>query len=223
MLRGLIFDVDETLVYYEGYTLKRWYDEVGRPTMEKLGVVLDWETFRKIVRGELSRKYVEHFGIEHVKFWKAMDRANRVYRERLLSEGRIRPFPDVEALRELKKLDLKLATVSNASQDNTELVLKAFDLDRYFDVILGKDYLYLDGVKPNPYLIRKALNALSLNPEEVFIVGDSSNDILAGKNAGIKTVNVIRFERVPGADYYVRDLWELVEIVKGALHAPADR
>jgi len=214
MIKGLIFDVDETLVYYEGYDLKRWYEEVGRPAMEKIGVVLDWDTFRRIVRGELSRTYVERFGVDHVEFWKAMDRANRAYRERLLREGRIKPFPDVEALKELRRLGLKLAAVSNASQDNTELVLKAFGLDEYFDVILGKDYGYLDGVKPNPYLIKKALKALNLRPEEVLIVGDSSNDVLAGKNAGIKTVNVVRFERVPGADYYVNDLWELVELVK---------
>ncbi|AHL22086.1 HAD family hydrolase [Thermococcus nautili] len=224
MLRGLIFDVDETLVYYEGYNLRRWYEEVGRPAMEKLGVVLDWETFRRIVKGELSRTYVERFGIGHVEFWKAMDRANRAYRERLLREGKIKPFPDVGALEELRKLGLKMGAVSNASQDNTELVLKAFGLDKYFDVIFGKDYRYLDGVKPNPYLIKKALNALGLKPEEVLIVGDSSNDVLAGKNAGIKTVNVVRFEKVPGADYYVKDLWELVEMVKNwSSHAPADR
>jgi len=215
MLRALIFDVDETLVYYEGYTLRRWYEEVGKPAMEKLGVLLDWETFRRIVRGELSRKYVERFGIDHVEFWKAMDRANRAYRERLLRAGKIKPFPDVGALGELRNLGLKLAAVSNASQDNTELVLKAFGLDRHFDVILGKDYSYLDGVKPNPYLLNKALKILGLRRNEVLLVGDSSNDVLAGRNAGIRTVNIVRFERVPGADFYVSDLWELVELVKG--------
>ncbi|ACS34015.1 HAD family hydrolase [Thermococcus gammatolerans] len=214
MIRGLIFDVDETLLYYEGYTLRRWYEEVGRPAMEKLGVLLDWETFRRIVRGELSRRYVERFGIDHVEFWKAMDRANKAYRERLLEEGKIKPFPDAGALEELRALGLKLAAVSNASQDNTELVLKAFGLDRYFDVILGKDYSYLDGVKPNPYLLNKALKVLGLKKDEVLLVGDSSNDVLAGRNAGIKTVNIVRFERVPGADYYVNTLWELVNLVK---------
>ncbi|AFL94271.1 hypothetical protein CL1_0056 [Thermococcus cleftensis] len=217
MIRGLIFDVDETLVYYEGYTLKSWYEEVGRPAMERLGVVLDWETFRRIVKGELSRRYVERFGIDHVEFWKAMDRANRAYRERLLREGKIKPFPDVEALGELRNLGLKLAAVSNASQDNTELVLGAFGLDKHFDVVFGKDYSYLDGVKPSPYLVNKALNALNLKPGEVLLVGDSSNDVLAGKNAGIKTVNVTRFERVDGADHYVENLWELVELVKKML------
>ena len=213
MLRGLIFDVDETLVYYEGYSLRQWYEEVGKPAMEKLGVAIDWKTFRRILRGELSRRYVEKFGVDHVEFWKSMDMANRMYRERLLREGKIKLFPDVEALRELKKFGLRLGAVSNASQDNTELVLKAFGLDKYFEVILGKDYSYLDGVKPNPYLVEKALELLGLEKPEVLLVGDSLSDVLAGKNAGIRTVNIIRFERVPGADYYIESLWELVELV----------
>ncbi|WP_297550405.1 HAD family hydrolase [Thermococcus sp.] len=215
MLKGLIFDVDETLVYYEGYTLRRWYDNVATPVMKKLGVFVDWDTFKKIIEGKLSRKYVEKFGIDHVEFWKALDRANRTYRENLLKAGKIKPFPDVDALKELRNMGLKLAAVSNASQDNTELVLRAFGLDKYFDIILGKDYTYLDGVKPNPYLVNKALRLMKLRPDEVLLVGDSIRDILAGKRAGVKTVNIVRFEKVPGADYYVNDLWELVKIVRG--------
>ena len=215
MLKGLIFDVDETLVYYEGYTLRRWYDNVATPVMKKLGVFVDWDTFKKIIEGKLSRKYVEKFGIDHVEFWKALDRANRTYRENLLKAGKIKPFSDVDALKELRNMGLKLAAVSNASQDNTELVLRAFGLDKYFDIILGKDYTYLDGVKPNPYLVNKALRLMNLRPDEVLLVGDSIRDILAGKRAGVKTVNIVRFEKVPGADYYVNDLWELVKIVRG--------
>jgi len=217
MLRGLIFDVDDTLVYYEGYDMKRWYEEVARPAMEKLGVVLDLDTFVKIVRGGLSRRYVERFGIDHVEFWKALDIANGEYRRKLIREGKIRPFPDVDALGELRNLGLKLAAVSNASLENIYLVLKPFGLEKYFDLILGKDYSYLDGAKPSPYLVEKAMNALGLKRDEVLMVGDSSNDILAAKNAGIKSVNLTRLGKVEGADYYVRDLRELVELVKRML------
>ena len=49
------------------------------------------------------------------------------------------------------------------------------------------------------------------------MVGDSYHDVLAGKRAGMKVVNVTRFEKVEGADYYVKDLWELVELVKNMM------
>lgn len=217
MLRGIIFDVDETLVYYEGYDHRKWYEEWVLPELRKRGIDLNYETYKKMVKGDLPRSYIERFGVDHVEFWRLVDEVNLRYRREMARLGRIKPFPDIEALEEFKKLDLKLAAVSNASQDCTEFVLDLFNLKGHFDVVYGKDYSNLDGVKPNPYLIEKALTVLSLEPEEVLMVGDSHHDVMAGKRSGMKTVNVTRFEKVEGADYYVKDLWELVELVKGML------
>lgn len=214
-MRALIFDVDETLVYYEGYDHREWYEEWALPGLRKRGIDLDYETYKKMVKGDLPRSYVEKLGIDHVEFWRLVDEANLIYRRKMARFGRIKPFPDLGALEELKKLNLKLAAVSNASQECTEFVLELFGLRKYFDLVIGKDYSNLDGVKPNPYLIEKALKELSLTPEETLMVGDSHHDVIAGKRAGMKTVNVIRFGEVEGADYYVKDLWELVELVRG--------
>ncbi|NJD99448.1 HAD family hydrolase [Thermococcus sp. LS1] len=214
MLKGIIFDVDETLVYYEGYDHREWYENWVMPALREHGIELDYETYKKTVTGELPRSYVERFGINHVEFWRIVDKVNLEYRKRMAELGRIKPFPDVDALGELKKMGLKLAAVSNASQECTEFVLNLFDLRKYFDVVYGKDYSNLDGVKPNPYLVEKALRALSLKPEEALMVGDSAHDVLAGHRAGMRVVNVTRLEKVDGADYYVKDLWELVELVK---------
>ncbi len=214
MLKGLIFDVDETLVYYEGYDHREWYEDWVKPELRRHGIDLDYETYRKTVRGDLPRSYVERFGIDHVEFWKLVDEVNLRYRQEMVRLGRIKAFLDVSALDELKKMGLRLAAVSNASQECTEFVLDLFKLRDYFDVVYGKDYSNLDGVKPNPYLVEKALKALEVGPDETLMVGDSAHDILAGKRAGIKTVNVMRFGKVEGADYYVKDLWELIELVK---------
>ncbi|WP_048149143.1 HAD family hydrolase [Palaeococcus ferrophilus] len=216
-MRGLIFDVDETLVYYEGYDHREWYEKWVLPELRKRGIDLDYETYRKTVRGDLPRSYVKRFGIDHVEFWRLVDGVNLRYRKEMARLGRIKPFPDVGALEELKRMGLKLAAVSNASQDCVEFVLHLFNLGGYFDAVYGKDYSNLDGVKPNPYLIEKALKTLSLKPWEALMVGDSHHDVIAGKRAGMKVVNVTRFGRVEGADYYVENLWELVELVKGML------
>jgi len=217
VLRGIIFDVDETLVYYEGYDHREWYEKWVLPELRRHGIDLDYETYQKTVSGEFPRSYVERFGIDHVEFWKLVDEVNLHYREEMARLGRIKAFPDVSALEELKKLNLKLAAVSNASQECTEFVLDLFKLKDYFDVVYGKDYSNLDGVKPNPYLVEKALKALSLEPREVLMVGDSLHDVIAGRRAGVMVVNVARFGKVEGADYYVKDLWELLELVKKML------
>ncbi len=217
MLRGLIFDVDETLVYYEGYDHRKWFEEWVKPALKGAGIKIDYETYRKTVTGELPRSYVKKLGIDPVRMWMIIDRANTEYRRALAKEGKIKAFPDVGALKELRKLGLKLAAVSNASQENTEFVLDLFDLKRFFNVVIGKDYSNIDGVKPSPYLINKALKRLNLKPDEVLVVGDSIHDVLAGHRAGARVVNVMRFGKVKGADYYVKNLWELLELVKEIL------
>ncbi|ALV62462.1 phosphoglycolate phosphatase [Thermococcus sp. 2319x1] len=213
MLRVLIFDVDETLVYYEHYNDGEWFEKWGKKEIEKLGISVDHETYKKMVKGELPRSWVEKLGVNHVEFWKAIDRAKLKYRKWAAEKGLIKAFPDVDALENFKQMGLKLAAVSNASQDCTEFVLELYNLREYFDVILGKDYRYLDGAKPNPYLIKKALDALGVLPGEALVVGDSESDILAAHRAGVRAVQVMRFGKMEGADYYVKDLNELVQLV----------
>lgn len=214
IIRALIFDVDETLVYYEGYNLKEWFRRYTAPAIKRLGIEIDAETYRKMTRGELPRSYVERFGVSHVLFWKTVDGANLKYRIEAAERGKIKPFPDVDALKELKDMGLKLAAVSNASQECTEFVLDLFKLRRYFDAVFGKDYSYLDGAKPSPYLIEKSLKTLKISPEEALVVGDSKSDVLAAHRAGVKAVQIVRFEKVENADYYVKTLWQLLELVE---------
>ncbi|AHF80193.1 HAD family hydrolase [Thermococcus paralvinellae] len=216
MIRAVIFDVDETLIYYENYNAQEWFNSYLKPAFQRHSINVDFETYRKMVKGILPRSYVEKLGINHVEFWKLVDNVNLKYRRVLAKEGKIKIFPDVsQTLQELKTMRLKLAAVSNASQDCTEFVLELFDLRKYFEVIFGKDYSYLDGAKPNPYLIQKSLKVLNVSPSEALVVGDSELDVKAAHRAGIKAVQVLRFDNfVEEADYHVRDLNELVDLVK---------
>lgn len=213
MLKTLIFDVDETLVYYESYNDREWFEKWGKREIEKLRVSVDYETYRRMVKGELPRSWIENMGVNHVEFWKAIDRAKLKYRKWAAGHGLIKAFPDVSVLKDFKQMGLKTAAVSNASQECTEFVLELFNLKKYFDVIFGKDYRYLNGAKPDPYLINKALNALEVGPREALVVGDSLSDIIAAHRAGAKAVQVMRFGKIEGADYYVKDLNELVQLV----------
>gem|GEM_PF-639910 len=216
LIKALIFDVDETLVYYESYDAKEWFNRYLEPAFKQYDINVDFETYRKMVKGILPRSYVEKLGIDHVEFWKLVDNVNLKYRKVLAKEGKIKIFPDVpQALSELKTMGLKLAAVSNASQKCTEFVLELFDLKNYFEVVFGKDYSYLNGVKPNPYLIQKTLKALNVSPNEVLVVGDSKLDVEAAHRAEIRAVQVLRFDNfVEEADYHVKNLNELVELVK---------
>ena len=90
-------------------------------------------------------------------------------------------------------------------------------MNEYFDVIVAAD----DVVNPKPHKdhLLVALEYLKIQPEEAFMVGDTENDILAGKNAGVKTVGVTygwmgKDIAKHKPNYVIDDMDQLTEILK---------
>jgi D-glycero-D-manno-heptose 1,7-bisphosphate phosphatase len=71
--------------------------------------------------------------------------------------------------------------------------------------------------KPEPKMLQQAIEDYELNSENLFMVGDHSSDIEAGKAAGVQTILVHTatgpYEESPGADYEADDLTEAVNII----------
>jgi phosphoglycolate phosphatase-like HAD superfamily hydrolase len=59
------------------------------------------------------------------------------------------------------------------------------EIRSYFDMILGGDST--QRIKPDPDPLKKILNRLQISPDHGVMVGDSVNDVLAGKQAGMIT------------------------------------
>lgn len=78
-----------------------------------------------------------------------------------------------------------MALVSNF-YGNIEAVLDAYDLRRYFPIIVESAVV---GVrKPDPAIFRLGVEALGLQPEQVLVVGDSvSKDIVPARSLGCPT------------------------------------
>jgi len=64
--------------------------------------------------------------------------------------------------------------------------------------------------KPKTGMLEQAANGFDLNLKECWMIGDSSKDIQAGKNAGCKTIRVLTGEenQIDYADFVARDLTE---------------
>jgi HAD superfamily hydrolase (TIGR01509 family) len=73
--------------------------------------------------------------------------------------------------------------------------------------------------KPSPYGVLKAARQMYLTPSELLVVGDFRFDIIAGKNAGAKTVlftdgkRAVMDEGDPEPDYTIRRIEEILEIL----------
>jgi len=83
---------------------------------------------------------------------------------------------------------LEMAVLSNKAHSFTEKLIRQLSIDSYFSVVLGnKDDIPR---KPEPDAILYILEKLKKAKTQSIIIGDTKNDILAGKAAGIFTCAV---------------------------------
>lgn len=100
-----------------------------------------------------------------------------------------RPYSETEAgLGLLKTLHLPLAVVTNKSEMLAVKLLKELNLLDYFSIVVGGDTL--SERKPSPEPLWYVAEILGVAPENMLMVGDSHNDLLAAKAAGCLSVGV---------------------------------
>lgn len=88
-------------------------------------------------------------------------------------------------LKHLYNNNIKMAVISNKAYDFVKIILNDLNLSHYFSVFYGGDSF--SEKKPSPLPLINTIKLLNFNPENVLMVGDSDNDVLAGKNAGVYT------------------------------------
>lgn len=88
-----------------------------------------------------------------------------------------------EVIEELFRRSIRLAVASNKSGKFCRKLLAQLGIDRFFNTITGVG----DGLrpKPSPDMVNAVVKDLALYPNEIIMVGDTAEDIKAGKAAGI--------------------------------------
>ncbi len=180
---NIIFDLDGTLVDskrdiagaqlwvlhqlgVDSYRLEDIYPLIGKPLTE---------TFTKLLPPSLHHRIAE-----------AAELYKTYYPPRALETTTL--FPNVrETLDALRTMGIRLATATTKLTPGTRRVLTHLGIDSYFDQIQGSDNIPF---KPDPFIINKILEDQLWERTETLMVGDTDNDIHAGKRAGIKTCGV---------------------------------
>jgi phosphoglycolate phosphatase len=130
-----------------------------------------------------------------------------------------RPFPHVaETLAALKAAGTRMAVCTNKPSGATNRILSALGLAGYFDAVVGGDDA--PALKPDPRHLLAALPRLDAAPADTAVVGDSINDVLAAKAAGLPCIAVsFGYARVPaselGADAVIDDFADLARALAG--------
>jgi phosphoglycolate phosphatase len=93
-----------------------------------------------------------------------------------------------ETLALLEKRGYRMAIASNKPEPFIAPILKGLSIDERFEMILGGESLPLK--KPDPLPLLHCCKELAVDIERAVMVGDSSNDILAAKSAGMDSIAV---------------------------------
>ena len=92
------------------------------------------------------------------------------------------------SLETLHELGYVLAMVTNKPSQFIPEILRQHNLAEYFETVLGGDCVTKK--KPHPEALLSLMEKYEIQAEQLLMVGDSKNDILAAKNAGCPSVGL---------------------------------
>jgi phosphoglycolate phosphatase-like HAD superfamily hydrolase len=126
-------------------------------------------------------------------FWKRRDENYVSYKLAALDQGKIQLFPDVDALKQLKK-KYPLAVVSNSPQAIVDRIIGYFSLDSLFRIWIGRGstLLSLQSAKPAPKMLLEMMERLQA--VEGYYVGDRPEDLGAARAAGLIPIKISRYD-----------------------------
>ncbi len=211
-VQGVLFDLDGTLLDTEQLLLASFRHTVSvvleeaipdERLMAKVGQPLNtqmWDfTDDDAVHERLCRTYREYNAQVHDQL--------------------IELFPGiVDALGELKRMGYPLGVVTSKRHEPATKGLAFFDLEGYFDFVIGSDDW--PAHKPDPGPVEHGCDLMGLRPDECMYVGDSPFDVQAGNGAGCMTAaalwgmfseDVLRAEN---PDFVCRDISELPGLLR---------
>jgi phosphoglycolate phosphatase len=205
-IRLVIFDLDGTLIdSAEDIAL-----HVGRVYRELKGKDVPADEVKKNI-GDGARSLLSNF-FQGQELEEALERFLHYY----ISEPVIhtKPYEGVmETLEGLKERGILSAVATNKPHAITLEVLKRLKMLHYFDEVLGADLL--PEKKPSPLPLLEIAKRLEVPPELSLMVGDSENDILAGRRAGMLTAHARWGYKAPQSppDYHLDHPKELLRLI----------
>ena len=92
-------------------------------------------------------------------------------------------------MKDLQRDGFQLGLVTNDAEEPARAHLQKAGILTYFRFIAGSDSGF--GAKPDPGQLLASAGAMTLSPEEVLMVGDSTHDLIAAARAGMPAVGVL--------------------------------
>jgi phosphoglycolate phosphatase len=213
----LLFDLDGTLIDSKADlagSINLMLADLGRPALDESivgGFVGDG--VRVLVRRCLTATHPQHEPPDEELHAKGVALMHSHYANEMFRTTKL--YPGVEetlsALAETPK-----AVVTSKEVRFTRIILDHFNIARHFAAIVGGDTT--PARKPDPRPVLEALRLLNAGPDEAVMIGDSENDIEAGRRAETRTCGVtFGFRtadqlRLTNPDFLIDDFKQLIAL-----------
>lgn len=178
MLRGVIFDLDGTLVDSNDAHVIAWTE-----ALSEFGWAVAPERVRPLIGMGGDKLLPALIGVaEDGREGRPIAGRRRHLFARMVPD--LRPFPGAAALLDaLRARGTKTALASSAGAGDVDALLRVAGLVGRFTAVVTSDDV--DASKPEPDLVATALARLGLHAGEALLIGDTRYDIEAARRAGV--------------------------------------
>jgi HAD superfamily phosphatase len=170
--------IQETAQFFSGKIAK---PQEIQDLKERGGYNNDWDLTEAIlINRHMMVKKTEIISKFQEFYWGVQDKRGFIENEKWL-------LPK-EKLNELRE-KYCLGIVTGRPREETLYVLRKFQVEKMFDAIVAMEDYPAEKSKPDPYPISLALEKLGV--KNAVYIGDSVDDIVAAKSAGVKAIGCI--------------------------------
>ena len=184
----IIFDLDGTLID----TAPDLIDSAHKVMKDIIVKKIDYNISKKFI-GKGGKFFIkEHLSYNKIKLPQSevnllIKKFLSIYEKNISVKSK--PYDGaVEMLNELRDQNIIMNICTNKPEKLARLILNNFNLSQYFTNIIGGDTMAQ--CKPNPLPLLKLMSDSNIKPHNTIMIGDTTTDLNAAKNAGIIAILV---------------------------------
>ena len=181
-IRGVIFDVDGTLINSNDAHARAWVQALAQ-----FDIYVPFPEVRRLIGmgGDKLLPAIAHIEEDSRLGQKISERRSQIFSREHLPH--LHAFPKTrELLTKIRDYGIALAVASSAKKEELEPFLR---LANVLDLIEGAtSSADAESSKPDPDIVQAALRKLALDPGRALMIGDTPYDIEAASRAGMGTI-----------------------------------